>query len=628
MSFLDLGIEPAIVYQLKKQGITEPFEVQEAAIPDTMLGKDVCCRAPTGSGKTLAFGLPLIARCKPSEPGKPSSLIVTPTRELAEQICNVLTPLAKEMHLKVLAVYGGTSYSKHRKALEKGVDIVVACPGRLIDLMEQGSISLENVEIAVLDEADRMADMGFIDPVCFILDNCDKHRQVILYSATLDREVSKIVKKYQDRPARIEVGPKEISMDSMKHHFWIVKKRKIIITSDVIEKVGRTMIFCRTRRGVDRVTRELKDERLRATAIHGGLTQRQRDRAMDQFIYGDCIALVATDVAARGIDVDGVQCVIHWDPPENGKAYKHRSGRTARAGATGTVVSLLQKKDKGKYNRIQKEVGIKSQVSDPNLKNIPENELDYIPPPRPKREYQQKNPRNRRRNRRRRGGRPPSGKSDEPKRFGGKNRKPKRSDKIKFPREEDRPKRRKQPSYPDRSGGKPPKKKEGEERNKFGDKKKPYSGNRNSRGRGRSGGQNRSRGGGGRKYGKRSSGGRSSGGQRSGGRSNYSNRSSGSREGGSRNDSSGNRGGGGRDKYGNKPSGNRGGGGGRRGGGRSNYGNRGSGGRNRDGGNNNRGGNSGNKSGSGKKFYGNKKGSGKKRKPQNKSNRNYERKSQ
>ncbi len=598
MSFLDLGIEPAIVYQLKKQGITEPFEVQEAAIPDTLLGKDICCRAPTGSGKTLAFGLPLIARCKPSEPGRPSALIVTPTRELAEQISNVLTPLAKEMHLKVLAVYGGTSYTKHRKALDKGVDIVVACPGRLIDLMEQGSISLENVEIAVLDEADRMADMGFIDPVCFILDNCDKNRQVILYSATLDREVSKLVKKYQDRPERIEVGPKEISMDSMKHHFWIIKKRKIIITSDIIEKVGRTMIFCRTRRGVDRVARELKDERLRATAIHGGLTQRQRDRAMDQFIYGDCIALVATDVAARGIDVDGVQCVIHWDPPENGKAYKHRSGRTARAGATGTVVSLLQKKDKGKYNRIQKEVGIRSQVSDPNLKNIPENELDYIPPPRPKREYQQKNPRNRRRNRRRRGGRPLSGKSDEPKRFGGKNRKPKRNDKIKFPREEDRPKRRKQPSYPDRSGGKPPKDKGDGERNKYGDKKKPYSGNRNSRGRGRSGGQNRSRGGGGRKYGNRSSGGRSGGGQR----------------------------GGGRDKYGNKPSGNR--GGGRRGGGRSNYGNRGGGGRNRDGGNNNRGGNSGNKSGSGKKFYGNKKGSGKKRKPQNKSNRNYERKSQ
>ena len=472
MSFLDLGIEPAIVYQLKKQGITEPFEVQEVAIPDTLLGKDICCRAPTGSGKTLAFGLPLIARCKPSEPGKPSSLIVTPTRELAEQICNVLTPLAKEMHLSVLAVYGGTSYSKHRRALEKGVDIVVACPGRLIDLMEQGSISLENVEIAVLDEADRMADMGFIDPVCFILDNCDKHRQVILYSATLDREVSKIVKKYQDRPVKIEVGPKEISMDSMKHHFWIIKKRKIIVTSDVIEKVGRTMIFCRTRRGVDRVTSELKDERLRATAIHGGLTQRQRDRAMDQFIYGDCIALVATDVAARGIDVDGVQCVIHWDPPENGKAYKHRSGRTARAGATGTIVSLLQKKDKSKYKRIQKEVGINVGITDPILEKIPENELDYIPPPRKKREYQPKNPRNRRRNRRRR--RPPSGKSDEPKKFGGKNKKPKRSDKIKFPREEDRPKRRKQPSYPDRSGGKPPKKKDK-------DRKKPSEGRNNSR---------------------------------------------------------------------------------------------------------------------------------------------------
>jgi len=481
VSFLDLGVEPAIVYQLKKQGIIEPFEVQEAAIPDTMLGKDICCRAPTGSGKTLAFGLPLIARCKPSEPSKPSALIVTPTRELAEQICNVLTPLAKEMHLKVLAVYGGTSYSKHKKALAKGVDIVVACPGRLIDLMEQGSIFLDNVENVVLDEADRMADMGFIDPVCFILDNCDKHRQVILYSATLDRDVSKLVKKYQDRPVKIEVGPKEINMKELKHHFWIIKKRKIIVTCDVIEKVGRTMIFCRTRRGVDRVARELKDERLRVAAIHGGLTQRQRDRAMDQFIYGDCMALVATDVAARGIDVDGVQCIIHWDPPENGKAYKHRSGRTARAGATGTVVSLLQKKDKGKYNRIQKEVGIKYQVGDPDLKKIPENELDYIPPPRPKREYQQKNPRNRRRNRRR--GRPPSGKSDEPKRFGGKNRRPKRSDKIKFPREEDRPKRRKQPSYPDRSGGRPPKKRDNGKKEPSEDRKKNLNrqNNRNRR---------------------------------------------------------------------------------------------------------------------------------------------------
>ena len=571
MSFLDLGIEPAIVYQLKKQGITEPFEVQEAAIPDTLLGKDICCRAPTGSGKTLAFGLPLIAKCKPAEPGRPSALIVTPTRELAEQICNVLTPLAKEMHLKVLAVYGGTSYTKHRKALDKGVDIVVACPGRLIDLMEQGSISLENVEMAVLDEADRMADMGFIDPVCFILDNCDKNRQVILYSATLDREVSKLVKKYQDRPERIEVGPKEISMDSMKHHFWIIKKRKTIITTDIIERVGRTMIFCRTRRGVDRVARELRDERLRSTAIHGGLTQRQRDRAMDQFIYGDCIALVATDVAARGIDVDGVQCVIHWDPPENGKAYKHRSGRTARAGATGTVVSLLQKKDKGKYNRIQKEVGIRAQVGDPDLGKIPENELDYVPPPRPKREYQQKNPRNRRQNRRGRGGRPPSGRSDGPKKFGGSNRSPKRNDKVKFPREEDRPKRRKQPSYPDRSGGRPPNERGDRDRNKFGDKKKPYSGGRSSD----------NRGGGGRdKYGNNSSGGRSGGGGR------YGNNSSGGRSGG---------------------------------GGRSNYGNR-------DGGNNNRGGNSGNKSNSGKKFYDGKKNSGKKRKPQNKSNRNYERK--
>ena len=483
MSFLDLGIEPAIVYQLKKQGITEPFEVQEAAIPDTMLGKDICCRAPTGSGKTLAFGLPLIARCKPAEPSKPSSLIVTPTRELAEQICNVLTPLAKEMHLKVLAVYGGTSYSKHRRALEKGVDIVVACPGRLIDLMEQGSIYLDNVESVVLDEADRMADMGFIDPVCHILDNCSKNRQTILFSATLDDEVAVLVKKYQRKPAKIEVGPKEVSIKSMKHFFWIMRNvKKTVIATDVIEKVGRTMVFCKTRRGVDRIGKELRNENLSVATIHGGLTQNQRDRAMERFIYGECVALIATDVAARGIDVEGVQCVINFDIPENSKAYKHRSGRTARAGATGVVVSLLQKSQKGRYNRIQKEVGIRYQLTDPDMKLIPENDFDYIAPERPPRKQSGGRPRRRNRGRRRR-------------QSGSKSKEGRKDKKIVFPREEDRPKRKKQPSYPDRSGNKPPSKKKDSDK-KFGRSNKPHKGGGNkSRGSGRKsyrGGRNKS----------------------------------------------------------------------------------------------------------------------------------------
>ena len=519
MSFTELGIVPPIVNVLKEKGITEPFEVQAEAIPELLLGNDICCRAPTGSGKTLAFGLPLLSRCEKAQPNYPTALIVTPTRELAEQIHSVLKPLAKSIDRTVIAIYGGTSYPKQRRELDRGVDIVVACPGRLIDLMERKSIMLDDVNAVVLDEADRMADMGFIDPVCHILDNCSKNRQTILFSATLDDEVALLVKKYQQRPVKINVGPKEVSMDSMKHFFWIMRNvRKTVIAADLIEKVGRTMVFCRTRAGVDRIGRELGNERLNVATIHGGLSQAQRDRAMDRFIYGDCIALVATDVAARGIDVEGVQCVLHFDMPENGKAYKHRSGRTARAGATGVVVSLLQKSQKSKYNRIQKEVGIRYQLTDPDMRKIPENDFDYIPPQRPPRE-RTNNFSGRRRNRGR-GRKPTSGRSDGPKRFGGRNRNPRRNDnkgKKTFPREEDRPKRNKQPSYPDRSGNKPSN--DNNKDKKFGRSNKPYKGGNNSGGRPYRGGGNNS---GGRPYrgGGNNSGGRPyrGGGNNSGGR--------------------------------------------------------------------------------------------------------------
>ena len=359
MSFLDLGIEPAIVYQLKKQGITEPFEVQEAAIPDTLLGKDICCRAPTGSGKTLAFGLPMIARCKPSEPGKPSSLIVTPTRELAEQICNVLTPLAKEMHLKVLAVYGGTSYSKHRRALEKGVDIVVACPGRLIDLMEQGSISLENVEIAVLDEADRMADMGFLPQVEWILRKVGRKHQTLLFSATLDGAVNSLIQRYQSDPCMHEVEAKEITVEEMTHRFIHVHERdKVKVAATIAASTSRTLVFSNTKAGCDHLVRKLTNEGVKAQAIHGDLRQNMREKALDRFARGDLPVLVATDVAARGIHVDDVEVVIHYDPPPDHKTYLHRSGRTARAGTKGLVVTLLLWDEELIVKRLQKRVGL------------------------------------------------------------------------------------------------------------------------------------------------------------------------------------------------------------------------------------------------------------------------------
>ena len=383
VSFSDLGVSGRIVNALRKQGIEEPFEVQRESIPDGMLGHDVCCRAPTGSGKTLAFGLPLIERTEPARPGMPTSLILTPTRELAEQIYKVLEPLAWEMELYVHAIYGGVSYNKQFRALERGVDILVACPGRLIDLLERGSLSLEDTSIVVLDEADRMADMGFMQPVCQILDECRKDRQTILFSATLDDEVAELVRDYQKDPVTIHVGPEEVSIESMEHHFWLMpNSKKSTISSEIIRKCGRSIVFCRTRAGVDRIGEDLEYDGLGVEILHGGLSQRQRDGAMRRFQYGECLALIATDVAARGIDIEGVNCVIHYDPPENAKAYKHRSGRTARGGASGIVVSLVQKPQKKSYGRIQREVGINVEFKPPEFSDLPEFEVEFIAPKR------------------------------------------------------------------------------------------------------------------------------------------------------------------------------------------------------------------------------------------------------
>nr|AIF06450.1 dead/deah box helicase domain-containing protein [uncultured marine group II/III euryarchaeote KM3_192_C12] len=325
-----------------------------------------------------------------AEPYLPTSLILTPTRELAEQICSVLTPLAHEMDLDVVAVYGGTSYSKQTRPLKRGVDVVVACPGRLLDLLDNNALSLENVDIVVIDEADRMADMGFMEPVCKILDNCSPERQTILYSATLDDEVADLVKNYQHEPVTIEVGPKEVSMENMNHIFWLMKNSmKSEIASEAIRKNGRSIVFCRTRRGVDRVGYDLEDTGLSVATLHGGLTQRQRDGAMARFSKGNCIALVATDVAARGIDVEGVQTVIHYDPPENGKAYKHRSGRTARAGAVGNVISLVQGPQKKAFSRMQREVGINCKFTPPDFSDLPETDFVYTAESRPRRNRRQ-----------------------------------------------------------------------------------------------------------------------------------------------------------------------------------------------------------------------------------------------
>ena len=379
--FSDLGIEPGLVVALEKEGFTEPFEVQCEAIPDAMLGRDICCRAPTGSGKTLAFGLPMISRTAKAESKRPTSLILTPTRELAEQIRNVLHPLARSAGLGILSVYGGTPYRGQLRKLDRGVEILVACPGRLIDLLDRGALRLDDVEIVVLDEADRMADMGFMEPVCSILDECSPNRQTILFSATLDDDVEEIVDSYQHDPAIIGIGPEEVSMDSMQHIFWKVESRgKADLSAYITEKCGRSIIFCKTRAGVNRLGKQMDELGSSNTTLHGGMNQNQRDRSMRKFSTGRARVLIATDVASRGIDVDDVGCVIHYDPPENGKAYKHRSGRTARAGSTGTVVSLVQRSQNRQYRRIQSQVGIKCEITDPEPEILDEREFILVPP--------------------------------------------------------------------------------------------------------------------------------------------------------------------------------------------------------------------------------------------------------
>ena len=341
-TFADLGIPSEILAVLSQQGFDKPFDIQTATIPDLMAGRDICGRAATGSGKTLAFGIPLVSRIGKARPHFPRGLVLAPTRELAEQIQKVLTPLARARKLSVVSIYGGVGYEPQRRALRKAVDILVACPGRLADLIEQGDVKLGEVEHVVIDEADRMADMGFLPEVKRLLDKTAKNRQTVLFSATLDNDVAVITRLYQNNPVHHQVGELEPDITTAQHHFWRVSKPdRQRITEQTVRKSGQTIVFSRTRHGADRIAGKLVRAGIDAAAIHGRRTQNQRNRALNSFSRGKVQVLVATDVAARGIHVDGVHCVIHFDLPEDEKAYLHRSGRTARAGASGVVVTLV-----------------------------------------------------------------------------------------------------------------------------------------------------------------------------------------------------------------------------------------------------------------------------------------------
>jgi superfamily II DNA/RNA helicase len=344
---------------LSEQGIVSPFPVQELTIADALAGRDVCGKAKTGSGKTLAFGLPLLMQTKRAKPGAPVSLVLVPTRELAVQVAEVLEPLAKAVDLRVAVVYGGSDLDRQMKRLTRGVDVVVATPGRLIDFVDRGSVSLAAVTTLVVDEADRMADMGFLPQVEWLLRRMPTERQTLLFSATLDSAVDQVVRRHLRDPVLHEVKERQLTVAEMQHRFLKVHQLdKAKVCAAIVGGAEKTLCFVRTKRGADRLVTDLRAEGMRAEAIHGDLRQSAREQALDKFTAGKLPALVATDVAARGLDIEGVDVVVHFDPPEDHKGYLHRSGRTARAGEGGVAVTLVLWDQELAIERLQRRLGL------------------------------------------------------------------------------------------------------------------------------------------------------------------------------------------------------------------------------------------------------------------------------
>ena len=344
-SFADLGVPAPLVRALRQAGINTPFPIQAATIPDALSGRDVLGRGQTGSGKTLAFGLPVLIRVAAtgrSAPRRPKALVLVPTRELAMQVNDVLTPLAMSIGLFSRTAFGGAPYQPQITALNRGVDVLVATPGRLADLIERGSCSLSDVEITVLDEADQMADMGFLPEVTALLEQTPADAQRLLFSATLDNDVDALVNKFLSDPVVHELQPAVATVDTMDHHALLIPPTgKFDVLASIANRRGRTIMFVKTQLAVDRLVDQLAAVRVRAGGLHGGKTQRVRTRTLAEFREGRIDVLVATNVAARGIHVDGVSLVVHVDPPRDAKDYLHRAGRTARAGEQGTVVTLV-----------------------------------------------------------------------------------------------------------------------------------------------------------------------------------------------------------------------------------------------------------------------------------------------
>ncbi len=377
--FGSLGLPRKLVRALATEGISTPFPIQAATIPDALAGRDVLGRGQTGSGKTLAFGLPLLTRLAASgrsKPHHPKALVLVPTRELAMQVSDALTPLAKAFGLFCKTAVGGVPYDRQIWSLERGVDVLVATPGRLGDLIKRGTASLDAVEITVLDEADQMADMGFLPDVTELLAMTPDGGQRLLFSATLDKDVDSLVKRFLTDPVEHSIEPAMASIDSMDHHVLLVPPHdKFAVTASIAARSGRTLLFVKTQQAVDELVAQFASVGVRAGALHGGKTQRVRTRTLAEFREGTVDVLVATDVAARGIHVDDVSLVVHVDLPRDQKDYLHRAGRTARAGAAGTVVTLVMPRQRKRAAAMLAKAGVtptesRVRVGDPKLAEV------------------------------------------------------------------------------------------------------------------------------------------------------------------------------------------------------------------------------------------------------------------
>ncbi|WP_408897604.1 DEAD/DEAH box helicase [Nocardioides sp. R1-1] len=362
-TFADLGVPTSLLAVLTADQITVPTPIQAATLPDSLAGRDVLGRGRTGSGKTYAFGIPLVARLaadgRRRAPKRPRALVLAPTRELASQIAATIAPLAKAAGLNTATVFGGVGQGPQVNALRDGVDILIACPGRLEDLIGQRHCSLADVQVTVLDEADHMADLGFLPAVRRLLDQTPKSGQRMLFSATLDNAINVLVKRYLDDPAVHEADSAQSPVAKMDHHvLHVEREQRLPVLLDLVSAPGRTVVFTRTKHGAKALARQLNKNGVPAVDLHGNLSQGARTRNMDAFHSGTATTLVATDIAARGIHVDDVSLVVHADPPAEHKAYLHRSGRTARAGAAGTVITLMTSDQRGDVRALTRAAGI------------------------------------------------------------------------------------------------------------------------------------------------------------------------------------------------------------------------------------------------------------------------------